>query len=68
MSKIFISYRRQHFRPVATLIYDPLAQGMPTGMTGDMPSADKTIAATCRMGNALRNCLTAQLMLVTVRS
>ena len=26
MSKIFISYRRQDSRPVATLIYDPLAK------------------------------------------
>jgi len=26
MSKIFISYRRQDSRPVATLIYDPLAR------------------------------------------
>jgi hypothetical protein len=26
MSKIFISYRRHDSRPVATLIYDPLAK------------------------------------------
>jgi hypothetical protein len=26
MSKIFISYRRQDSRPVATLIYEPLAR------------------------------------------